>query len=126
MPTEKQLIYLQDAIAVLEKDVADSKDALKTAYYGDKVEIQAEMNGVRAAIHLLKHHASHGGTVDAAPVVHGCWIDRTQWIGSLGHVRTECSVCGTIYQHKPGSRGDGKGGKFCEECGAKMDGGNDV
>ena len=62
--------------------------------------------------------------VDAAPVVHGCWIDRTQWIGSLGRVRTECSVCGTIYQHKPGSRGDGKGGKFCEECGAKMDGGN--
>lgn len=61
-------------------------------------------------------------TVDAVEVVHGRWIDKTEWIGSFGQVRTECSICGTIYPHKPGSRGDGKGGKFCEECGARMDG----
>lgn len=60
-------------------------------------------------------------TVDAAPVVHGRWIDKTVWVGGLGHIRTQCSVCGTVYPNKPGSRGDGKGGKFCEECGAKMD-----
>ena len=60
-------------------------------------------------------------TVDAAPVVHGHWIDKTVWYGRLGHIRTQCSVCKTVYIGKPGSRGDGKGGKFCEECGAKMD-----
>ena len=57
-----------------------------------------------------------------AAIVHGRWIDKTEWIGSFGQIKTECSVCGTIYPHKPGSRGDGKGGKFCEECGARMDG----
>ena len=60
-------------------------------------------------------------TVDAAPVTHGRWIDKTVWWGGLGHIRAQCSVCGTVYDGKPGSRGDGKGGKFCEECGAKMD-----
>lgn len=60
-------------------------------------------------------------TADAAPVVHGKWIDKTVWNGCFGHIRTQCSVCGTVFEGKPGSRGDGKGGKFCEECGAKMD-----
>ena len=69
MATEKRLTYVEDVIALFEKDIAESRDALKTAYHGDKDEIRAEMNGVRAALHILKHHASHGGTVDAVPVV---------------------------------------------------------
>lgn len=67
----KRLIYLEDAIALLEKDIAENKDALKTAYHGDKDVIRAEINGVRAAIHILKHHASHSGTVE---VVHSKWL----------------------------------------------------
>jgi hypothetical protein len=65
MKNEKRLVYVEDVIALFEKDIAESKDALKTAFYGDKEEIRAEMNGVRAALCILKHHASHGGTVDA-------------------------------------------------------------
>ena len=60
-------------------------------------------------------------TVDAEPVRHGRWIDCTVWHGRFGEIRTKCSACGTVYPYDPKSRGDGKGGKFCEECGAKMD-----
>jgi hypothetical protein len=60
-------------------------------------------------------------TVDAEPVRHGRWIEYTYWIGSFGQIHTKCSECGTDYPSKKGSRGDGKGGKYCEECGAKMD-----
>ena len=69
MASEKRLTYVEDVIALFEKDIADSRDALKTAWPGDKEEIRAEMNGVRAALSVLKHHASHGGTVDAVEVV---------------------------------------------------------
>lgn len=60
--------------------------------------------------------------VDAEPVRHGRWIEYTYWIGSFGQIHTKCSECGTDYPCRKGGRGDGKGGKFCEECGAKMDG----
>lgn len=60
-------------------------------------------------------------TIDAEPVRHGRWIEYTYWIGSFGQIHTKCSECGTDYPCRKGSRGDGKGGKFCEECGAKMD-----
>lgn len=60
-------------------------------------------------------------TVDAEPVRHGKWIEYTYWIGSFGQINTKCSVCGTNYPCRKGGRGDGKGGKYCEECGAKMD-----
>ena len=59
-------------------------------------------------------------TLDYEPVRHGEWAEETMWIGSFGQIRTTCSVCGTTYPDRPGSRGDGKGGKFCGECGAKM------
>ncbi len=75
MKNNKRLIYVEDAISLLEKDIAESKDALQHAYYGDKEAIREEINGVRRAIHIIKHHTSHGGTVDAVEVVHASWID---------------------------------------------------
>lgn len=60
-------------------------------------------------------------SVDTEPVRHGRWIEYTYWIGSFGQIHTKCSECGTDYPSRKGSRGDGKGGKYCEECGAKMD-----
>jgi hypothetical protein len=59
--------------------------------------------------------------VDAEPARHGRWIEYTYWIGAFGQIHTKCSECGTDYPCRKGGRGDGKGGKFCEECGAKMD-----
>ena len=52
----------------------------------------------------------------------GHWIERTDWQRIIGTVTSECSVCHTIFHGKKRSRGDGKGGKFCEECGADMRG----
>lgn len=48
------------------------------------------------------------------------WIDNTEWIGAFGMCRYTCSACGFIKNEKPFSAGNGKGSKFCEECGAKM------
>lgn len=62
-------------------------------------------------------------TIEANLVRHGKWIDRTAWCGGIGRCEYECSNCGYRVMHKPNSRGDGKGGKFCDNCGAKMDGG---
>ena len=54
---------------------------------------------------------------DVAPVVHGEWrvIDRTEY-----GLEAECSECGykMIF-------GRCQIGKFCPNCGAKMDGGNE-
>ena len=48
------------------------------------------------------------------------WIDKTDWTGTLGYCQYQCSNCGFTKGSKPFSRGDGKGSKFCEECGAVM------
>lgn len=48
------------------------------------------------------------------------WIDNTEWIGSFGMCRYTCSACGFTKNEKPFSAGNGKGSKYCEECGAKM------
>lgn len=59
-------------------------------------------------------------TID--PVKHGKWIDKSEWHGTWGVCRYECSCCGYTIPRKPFSRGDGKGSKYCDECGARMDG----
>lgn len=118
MATEKRLIYLEDAIALLEKDIAENKDALKTAYPGEKTEIRGEMNGVRAAIHILKHHASHGGTVDAVELVHGEW--STIEDDYVGLVALQCSKCNEEYWFE--EELPTKGYNYCSNCGARMDG----
>lgn len=114
MANEKRLIYLEDAIALLEKDIAENKDALKTAYHGDKDVIRAEMNGVRVAIHILKHHASHCGTVDAVEVVHGRWEDFCR--GKM----CCCSVCKAEFDNTCNEiHGEWY---YCPNCGADMRG----
>lgn len=50
----------------------------------------------------------------------GYWIEKTHWFGSFGKTYHRCSECGTEYEGVPFTRGDGKGSKFCEECGVKM------
>lgn len=65
-------------------------------------------------------------SADVQPIVNAHWIDKTTWFGSIGKCCYECSECGYQIPHKPQSRGDGKGGKWCDECGARMDGDNHV
>ena len=111
MKDKKRLSYLEDAISLLEKDIAENKETLQLAYHGDKEAIRGEINGVRRAIHILKHHASHGGTVDAVEVMHAEWI-KNAWNNY------SCSICN--YQFI----GHGASGwNYCPNCGKKMDGG---
>lgn len=48
------------------------------------------------------------------------WVDKTDWLGTLAIYKYACSNCGFTIGHKPFSRADGKGDKYCEECGCKM------
>ena len=60
-------------------------------------------------------------TVDAMPIVHAHWIEKIDWDSGTGHIHFICSNCGYHIKYKPGSRGDGRGHKFCDDCGAMMD-----
>lgn len=64
-------------------------------------------------------------TIEAEPVKHGHWIDKTTWFGGIGKCKYECSNCGYTIDYDPKSRGDKRGGNYCDDCGAKMDGGVD-
>lgn len=84
-----------------------------------------------AAIKAIDHEVSLDGlyanikaipAADVRPERHGYWIDKTQWYGHLGRILTQCSECGFEIEGDPTSRNTGMGGKYCENCGAKMDG----
>ena len=47
------------------------------------------------------------------------WVDKTDWLGTLAIYKYACSNCGFTIGHKPFSRADGKGDKYCAECGCK-------
>lgn len=48
------------------------------------------------------------------------WVDKTDWTSTLGYCQYQCSNCGFTKGGRPFSRKDGKGSKYCEECGATM------
>lgn len=65
----------------------------------------------------LKRHINDAPAVDAAPVVHGRWIEKVDMVESYladsTEVFFECSVCESPnYGESP----------YCPNCGAKMDG----
>lgn len=62
------------------------------------------------AIETVKHFPA----ADVAPVVHGRWehLGGDEWF---------CSVCGFVITTE--GSWDNPARKYCEECGAKMDGG---
>ena len=124
MATKKRLIYVEDMIASLEKDIEESKKALKTAVYGGKEELRHEIDGMRAAIYDLKYYASHGGTVDAVEVVHGKWIGEADGYadGELVYDVWHCSECDYLIDDGTDDREALP--NYCPHCGAKMDGGD--
>jgi hypothetical protein len=62
----------------------------------------------------LKAMIDNAPTVDAVEVVHGRWVDRIDGYGFCGLPR--CSICGSVSFTTS---------KYCQDCGAKMDGGNE-
>lgn len=69
-------------------------------------------------VHSLRRLVEEAHAVDAAPVVHGRWIEKqeaTSWCDDDVFVFYECSVCHDqdgIYSDKF---------SYCPNCGAKMD-----
>lgn len=57
-------------------------------------------------------------TVDAAPVVHGLWIEVDEGDGDYTY---DCSVCGGKWWLAADTP-EANGMKYCPYCGAKMDG----
>lgn len=91
---------------LIDLDVA-IKDA--RANYGD----------VHDAV-IMEHFLNAQPTVDAAPVVHGQWVneDFPENLATV-HDMAQCSVCGEL-SHKA-EHGYAILSKFCPNCGAKMD-----
>lgn len=101
------------------------------------VELDAALNGVANLLdyEIVKGHSgavSRAGvmhiltalpTVDAVPVVHGRWIRKDYWSQGVGMGERygyyySCSKCGNLVCG--GYNECGK--KYCDECGARMDG----
>lgn len=59
-------------------------------------------------------------TADVAPVIHGRWIDPPLY----GNKNCICSECGRLISIQSSWRGEIMQ-KYCPNCGAKMDGGED-
>lgn len=57
-------------------------------------------------------------TIDAAPVVHGRWIECDE-DGRRPKSHYECSICGGVWGVSAMAM------RYCPTCGAKMDGGED-
>ena len=58
-------------------------------------------------------------TVDAVEVVHGWWIEKPNPWGQDGSHSYDCSICGER------TCVVGEKLRYCPNCGAKMDGGNE-
>lgn len=63
--------------------------------------------------HLIRMAVREQRTVDAAPLVHGRWLDEKH---GFMYYDAACSVCG--------ARND-RASNYCPHCGAKMDGDSD-
>ena len=59
--------------------------------------------------------------VDAAPVVHGRWMEIED---SWGDCHYQCTECGEEWNLEAGTPAENNM-NYCPKCGAKMDGGDD-
>ena len=76
------------------------------------------------AVDIL-HEIATFPTVDAVPVVHGRWLNKTEIHDFFGRgkfvaERVDCSACDNIFWHTSALTYN-----YCPNCGAKMDGGTD-
>ncbi|MCX4357760.1 MAG: hypothetical protein OSJ43_16355 [Oscillospiraceae bacterium] len=88
----------------------------------DSADLTNSEDGWTSAISEAMDMIKNAPAADIRPERHGYWIDKTQWYGHLGRILTQCSECGFEIEGDPTSRNTGMGGKYCENCGAKMNG----
>lgn len=103
MEAMKKLIELDAAINATWKDTG----------YTDSLNV---MTAIRDRLEALP-------TVDAVPVRHGRWIKKRYWSEGVGMGERygyyySCSKCGNLVC----GGYDECGKKYCDECGARMDG----
>ena len=89
-------------------------DVLIERMYHDAFETDTDMqkwdSGCWIRYKLFENAIDAQPTIDAASVVHGEWIDVSDWWTPY----QKCSICGAIV--------DGYGSNFCPNCGADMRG----
>lgn len=97
---------LIDAIELPKLFDAEYKKTMKLILSGEK-QLDNLAEGFAEAHHVVKYIAP---TIDAAPVVHGRWIE--------GRYCLKCTVCHGL------AKKDFRDGcwNYCPNCGAKMDG----
>ena len=87
----------------------------KIIYAGELMDaIRDDMTIRGAAYAAVVKHINDAPAADAAPVVHGRWIETTSTDKEFGVSTTkyECSECSCLAEHKS---------DYCSHCGAKMD-----
>lgn len=104
-----RLIDADNALELFRAEYQNTKNLIKQ---GEK-HLDSLAEGYTEAAHIIKHISQ---TVDAVPVVHSRWahIGGDEWC---------CPVCGFIITTE--GSWDKPTKKYCEDCGAKMDGGTD-
>jgi hypothetical protein len=104
-----RLIDADNALELFRAEYQNTKNLIKQ---GEK-HLDSLAEGYTEAAHIIKHISP---TVDAVPVVHSRWahIGGDEWC---------CPVCGFIITTE--GSWDKPTKKYCEDCGAKMDGGTD-
>jgi hypothetical protein len=99
---------LIDADALLEQFSERYSEAFGKVITGFN---QAAWKGYCNGVAWARIAISEAAGIDAAPVVHGRWIDVSL---RYTQVKEKCSVCeGVVYAHEY---------NYCPHCGAKMDG----
>lgn len=105
---------LIDADALPKLLDAEYKQTMKLIWEGEK-HLDTLAEGFAEAIHIAKYIAP---TVDAAPVVHARWIEKS---APARKIYFECSHCGAQENKHTAIKG-----YYCWRCGARMDGGSDA
>lgn len=106
-----------------EMRLIDANEAIKQQWYGNTNSIILR----QYAVEVLKNAPTV--SLDAVPVVHGCWVvddaDSGEFGGYPAFIEFHCPFCKEQYSLKNGqydwTYGDDIPFKFCHECGAKMD-----
>ena len=123
-------IRASDAVTICHRTgVSQTAGAGRTMTMGRLIDADAIVEYVRKyspisdGADLLETWLEDAPTVDAVPVRHGRWIKKRYWSEGVGMGERygyyySCSKCGNLVC----GGYDECGKKYCDECGARMDG----
>lgn len=107
-----RLIDADNALKVFAVEYKKTKELIDSG----ETHLDNLAEGFTEAAHIIKYIAT---TVDAMPVVHGRWEYTPQTFNTLGQIRCPFCAWWSLDQSIDGIY------KYCPNCGAKMDGGDD-